>query len=1243
MSKGLFSCALISICCLSALFFTLTAYAIDLPVTGKQISTYAGDDGDLQIGVSWPEPRFFDNVDGTVTDNLTGLMWTKSDSVVWTVSWQGALSHASSMNASKYLGFDDWRVPNINEIQSLMTFGSNIKGLPLDHPFAQAPTYGQWWSSTSEVRWPEYAWTCIEGSTLPRNKVGTFYHLWPVRTHGTGSIQLPKTGQVTCYDETGGSIACEGTGQDGDLQIGVSWPEPRFFDNVDGTVTDNLTGLMWTKNASARMTIEAGFNYINNMNLDVAGGFGFTGWRLPNTNELRSLIDYGNSNPALTYGHPFSGLLLDGSSDNYSHYTFSFYSSSTGREGVSYLQNWVGGVGTGMRYTSGGDGVWPVRSVNNYKHSPRIVKFSANNTYGVTPLNVSFDCDASDTDGYIESYSFDFGDGFTEPDLAAGIAYHTYSDAGTYQAICTATDNDGNSTISTPLQIEVSSYIPNDYILSVNVDPNAAGWVSGPSDIICPGNPSVCSASFAEGTPVTLEAYPSLGYSVEWSGCDELDQNTCRISMSGNRIVEAIFKQVVTPNNPPLADAGDDQTAVGESGIAVELNASESSDPEGQELTYSWTVINKPTGSTAELSNSMAIKPILKADTSGDYIIELEVNDGKLSSKDLITISYVSLDYSNPMELKFIDNTGDPIPQSYMEEPDDGYLFNITQAMDVETVIQEIKTQVTSYQRPMNRLVIVSHGNVNSLPFFGNGLTNGTIENFRKEFESLRPYFKEEFGEKSILLFACLIANSEEGKMLANKMALFTDACVYASTDYTGGDTWGDALINYTLLGLVTMKIFPPESLYALQDWSLEYKACPDQIINQVLPNVENNIDLVFPNGVGIQINGGNLRSEGSIYISNVTDYFLEQALDSEGWILESAIDVSFQGVELIDGTFIKIVFPYELPYALTLPGVAEQRLQIKYWDESLSPPQWSDSGIYDVSVNETDKTISFYTDHNSIFGILINDDLDNDSFGLMDGDCNDGDLSINPNAPEICDGIDNNCNDLIDEGLTFDLDNDGYTSTASCEGTADDCKDNDPNSYPGASEVCDGIDNNCNDQIDEDFPTGDACYVGIGECGAVGSQVCSDAGGVQCNAIPGLPTKETCDGLDNDCNGLTDEAGYLFNGFQEPINPDSSSIFKAGRTIPAKIALTDCSGSSVPDAQVSISIGKISNTVEGTVELLDVEASGNANTGTYFRYDPVTEQYIYNLSTKGLSTGTYRLSAHTDNSDAYSVDFSLK
>lgn len=58
-----------------------------------------------------------------------------------------------------------------------------------------------------------------------------------------------RTGQTGCWDASGTSISCTGTGQDGDHLAGVAWPSPRFTNNGDGTVTDNLTGLIWLTNA----------------------------------------------------------------------------------------------------------------------------------------------------------------------------------------------------------------------------------------------------------------------------------------------------------------------------------------------------------------------------------------------------------------------------------------------------------------------------------------------------------------------------------------------------------------------------------------------------------------------------------------------------------------------------------------------------------------------------------------------------------------------------------------------------------------------------------------------------------------------------------------------------------------------------------------------------------------------------------------------------------------------------------
>jgi hypothetical protein len=105
------------------------------------------------------------------------------------------------------------------------------------------------------------------------------------------SVALPKTGQTTCYDATPAVVACDGTGQDGDLQTGVTEPSPRF---VVGTaaevdcVTDSLTGLMWVGAPSLTGGDWASaLTAANGLNL-----CGYTDWRLPNLVELGSLLNY---------------------------------------------------------------------------------------------------------------------------------------------------------------------------------------------------------------------------------------------------------------------------------------------------------------------------------------------------------------------------------------------------------------------------------------------------------------------------------------------------------------------------------------------------------------------------------------------------------------------------------------------------------------------------------------------------------------------------------------------------------------------------------------------------------------------------------------------------------------------------------------------------------------------------------------------------------------------------------------
>ena len=183
-----------------------TGGMVALPATGQTASYAVGDDGHLRVGVALPASRYTANADATVTDNLTGLAWSKDANLITTrnatfdadgtkdgaVTWQHALDYIDKLNAESYLGFNDWRLPNRNEQLSLIDRSAATPALTAGVPFTKVQSAEYWTSSSLTGN----AWKVNLDDGLTSAEAASAQHfVWPVRggageTITTGFLQL---------------------------------------------------------------------------------------------------------------------------------------------------------------------------------------------------------------------------------------------------------------------------------------------------------------------------------------------------------------------------------------------------------------------------------------------------------------------------------------------------------------------------------------------------------------------------------------------------------------------------------------------------------------------------------------------------------------------------------------------------------------------------------------------------------------------------------------------------------------------------------------------------------------------------------------------------------------------------------------------------------------------------------------------------------------------------------------------
>jgi hypothetical protein len=218
-------------------------------------------------------PRYRDEHDGTVTDLNTGLIWQKTPDFKNRRTWAEARKYAAELRLA---GHDDWRVPSIKELYSLILFtGSSSQRPPV--PYLDTGVFdfqypepdsglrlidAQYWSSTPCLSRRPRGETAAYGVNFADGRIKGY----PTETGRDGQ---PMRRYIRCVR-------------------GPVYGNNDFVDNGDGTITDRATGLMWAKADSGKtLNWEQALAYAEEFELA-----GHDDWRLPNAKELQSLVDY---------------------------------------------------------------------------------------------------------------------------------------------------------------------------------------------------------------------------------------------------------------------------------------------------------------------------------------------------------------------------------------------------------------------------------------------------------------------------------------------------------------------------------------------------------------------------------------------------------------------------------------------------------------------------------------------------------------------------------------------------------------------------------------------------------------------------------------------------------------------------------------------------------------------------------------------------------------------------------------
>ena len=324
-----------------------------------------GADGALEKGVAWRSPRFTDNVDGTVTDSLTDLVWLKNANCTDTVggvrknvgaypgvlNWTRALIWSNALASGKCGLKDgsaagDWRLPNRRELESLVDLSQAGPALPAGHPFLNVLLTRYYWSSSTDALVTNRAWSLNLSNSDPgrSNKISGFF-VWPVRdTTSQPSIAIGKIyqGGIIFYVDGSGAHGLIAAAQD--QSAGMVWWNGAYI-YTSATATAVGTGQANTRKIVAA---QGAGSYAASL-ADTLVLNGYSDWFLPSKDELNLMFhNIGPGAPA-----PLNNIGM---------FSGNYWSSSEFNYGNAWFQNF----GDGNQYDYQKDYTYSVRTVRAF-------------------------------------------------------------------------------------------------------------------------------------------------------------------------------------------------------------------------------------------------------------------------------------------------------------------------------------------------------------------------------------------------------------------------------------------------------------------------------------------------------------------------------------------------------------------------------------------------------------------------------------------------------------------------------------------------------------------------------------------------------------------------------------------------------------------------------------------------------------------------------------------------------------